>query len=272
MEPPLGFKRVMAIDPGFRTGCKLVCLDPHGKLIHNETIYPHSGAQSSAKASERIRALAAEFATEAVAIGNGTAGRETESFVRALGLPETIKIVMVDESGASIYSASSAAREEFPDHDLTVRGAVSIGRRLIDPLAELVKIDPKSIGVGQYQHDVDQTELKKGLDDVVVSCVNAVGVEINSASPHLLAYVSGLGTQLAGNIVAYRENNGPFRSREALKKVPRLGPEGLPAVGGFFADIRWRKPAGCERCPPRILPHCGKNGPEPRVFRGRSDA
>ena len=234
MEPPLGFKRVMAIDPGFRTGCKLVCLDPHGKLIHNETVYPHSGAQSLAKASERIRALAAEFATEAVAIGNGTAGRETESFVRALGLPETIKIVMVDESGASIYSASSAAREEFPDHDLTVRGAVSIGRRLIDPLAELVKIDPKSIGVGQYQHDVDKTELKKGLDDVVVSCVNAVGVEINSASPHLLAYVSGLGTQLAGNIVAYRENNGPFRSREALKKVPRLGPRAFQQSAGFL--------------------------------------
>ena len=234
MEPPLGFKRVMAIDPGFRTGCKLVCLDPRGKLIHNETIYPHSGAQSSAKASERIRSLAAEFATEAIAIGNGTAGRETESFIRGLGLPEEIKIVMVDESGASIYSASSAAREEFPDHDLTVRGAVSIGRRLIDPLAELVKIDPKSIGVGQYQHDVDQTELRKGLDDVVVSCVNAVGVEINSSSPQLLAYVSGLGAQLAANIVAYREDKGPFRSREALKKVPRLGPRAFEQSAGFL--------------------------------------
>ncbi|MGO9314187.1 MAG: Tex family protein [Syntrophobacteraceae bacterium] len=234
MEPPLGFKRVMAIDPGFRTGCKLVCLDPHGKLIHDEVIYPHSGAQSSAKASERIRSLAAQFATEAIAIGNGTAGRETESFIRGLGLPEEIKIVMVDESGASIYSASASAREEFPDHDLTVRGAVSIGRRLIDPLAELVKIDAKSIGVGQYQHDVDQTELKKGLDDVVVSCVNAVGVEINSASPHLLAYVSGLGAQLAGNIVAYREDKGPFRSRAALKKVPRLGPRAFQQSAGFL--------------------------------------
>ncbi len=234
MEPPLGFKRVMAIDPGFRTGCKLVCLDPRGKLIHNETIYPHSGAQSSAKSSERIRSLAVEFATEAIAIGNGTAGRETESFIRGLGLPEEIKIVMVDESGASIYSASSTAREEFPDHDLTVRGAVSIGRRLIDPLAELVKIDPKSIGVGQYQHDVDQTELRKGLDDVVASCVNAVGVEINSASPQLLAYVSGLGAQLAGNIVAYREDKGPFRSREALKKVPRLGPRAFQQSAGFL--------------------------------------
>jgi uncharacterized protein len=234
MEPPLGFKRVMAIDPGFRTGCKLVCLDPHGKLIHNETIYPHSGAQSSAKASERIRSLSSEFATEAIAIGNGTAGRETESFIRALGLPEEIRIVMVDESGASIYSASSPAREEFPDHDLTVRGAVSIGRRLMDPLAELVKIDPKSIGVGQYQHDVDQTELKKGLDDVVASCVNAVGVEINSASPQLLAYVSGLGAQLAENIVAYRGAKGPFRSREALKKVPRLGPRAFQQSAGFL--------------------------------------
>ncbi|MGA2026287.1 MAG: Tex family protein [Syntrophobacteraceae bacterium] len=234
MEPPLGFKKVMAIDPGFRTGCKLVCLDPHGKLIHNETIYPHSGAQSSAKASERIRSLASEFATEAIAIGNGTAGRETESFIRGLGLSEEIKIVMVDESGASIYSASSAAREEFPDHDLTVRGAVSIGRRLIDPLAELVKIDPKSIGVGQYQHDVDPTELRKGLDDVVASCVNAVGVEINSASPQLLAYVSGLGPQLAGNIVTHRDDKGPFRSREALRKVPRLGPRAFQQSAGFL--------------------------------------
>jgi uncharacterized protein len=234
MEPPLGFKKVMAIDPGFRTGCKLVCLDPNGKLIHNETIYPHSGEQSAVKAGERIRSLAAQFATQAVAIGNGTAGRETESFIRCLGLPEEIQIVMVDESGASIYSASSAARDEFPDHDLTVRGAVSIGRRLMDPLAELVKIDPKSIGVGQYQHDVDQTELRKGLDDVVVSCVNAVGVEINSASPQLLAYVSGLGTQLAGNIAKYREEKGPFRSREELKKVPRLGPRAFQQSAGFL--------------------------------------
>jgi uncharacterized protein len=234
MAPPLGFKKVMAIDPGFRTGCKLVCLDPQGKLVHNETVYPHSGAQASEKAAERIRRLAETCETEAVAIGNGTAGRETESFIRGLGLPNGIQVVMVDESGASIYSASSVARDEFPNHDLTVRGAVSIGRRLIDPLAELVKIDPKSIGVGQYQHDVDQAELKKGLDDVVASCVNAVGVEVNSASPQLLSYVSGLGPQLAANIVSYREEIGPFRKREELKKVPRLGPRAFQQSAGFL--------------------------------------
>ncbi len=234
MAPPLGFKKVLALDPGFRTGCKLVCLDPHGKLLHNETIYPHSGAGSEAKAAERVRALAGSLGIEAIAIGNGTAGRETESFIRGLGLAEDIRIIMVDESGASIYSASSLAREEFPDHDVTVRGAVSIGRRLMDPLAELVKIDPKSIGVGQYQHDVDQGELKKSLDDVVMSCVNAVGVEVNSASPQLLAYVSGLGAQLGKNIVAHRESNGPFRTRDELKKVPRLGPRAFQQAAGFL--------------------------------------
>lgn len=234
MAPPLGFKKVMAIDPGFRTGCKLVCLDPRGKLIHNETVYPHSGDRASTEAAERIRSLAVQHAIEAVAIGNGTAGRETESFIKSLGLPEGTRIVMVDESGASIYSASSVAREEFPNHDLTVRGAVSIGRRLMDPLSELVKIDPKSIGVGQYQHDVDQAALKRSLDDTVVSCVNAVGVEINSASPQLLSYVSGIGAQLAGNIVLYREENGPFRSRNALKKVPRLGPRAFQQSAGFL--------------------------------------
>ncbi len=234
MAPPLGSKRIMAIDPGFRTGCKMVCLDPQGKLIHNETIYPHSGAQSSAKASERLENLAAKFGIEAIAIGNGTAGRETESFVRELHLPEGIQIIMVDESGASVYSASSAAREEFPDHDLTVRGSISIGRRLMDPLAELVKIDPKAIGVGQYQHDVDQNALKRSLDDTVMSCVNAVGVEVNTASPHLLAYVSGLGPQLAKNIVAYRDENGPFESRGKLKKVPRLGPKAFEQAAGFL--------------------------------------
>ncbi len=234
MAPPLGFKKVMALDPGFRTGCKLVCLDPQGKLLHNETIFPHSGSQASARAAERVRSLAAEFAIEAIAIGNGTAGRETEAFVRELGLAQSIQIIMVDESGASIYSASEAARAEFPDHDVTVRGSVSIGRRLMDPLAELVKIDAKSIGVGQYQHDVDQGELKRSLDDVVMSCVNAVGVEVNSASPQLLTYVSGLGPQLAGNIVTYREQNGAFASRQELKKVPRLGPKAFEQAAGFL--------------------------------------
>lgn len=234
MAPPLGFKKVMALDPGFRTGCKLVCLDPHGKLLHNEAIYPHSGAQGAAKAAERVRTLVRTMGIEAVAIGNGTAGRETESFIRGLGLADSIRIIMVDESGASIYSASSLAREEFPDHDVTVRGAVSIGRRLVDPLAELVKIDAKSIGVGQYQHDVDQAELKKSLDDVVMSCVNAVGVEVNSASPQLLAYVSGLGVQLSKNIVTHRENNGPFRARDELRKVFRLGPRAFQQAAGFL--------------------------------------
>jgi uncharacterized protein len=234
MAPPLGFKKVMAIDPGFRTGCKVVCLDPQGKLVHTETVYPHSGEQASEKAGQRIRFLVEKHSTQAIAIGNGTAGRETESFIRALGLAKEIQVVMVDESGASVYSASDVAREEFPDLDLTVRGAVSIGRRLIDPLAELVKIDPKSIGVGQYQHDVDQAELRKGLDDVVVSCVNAVGVEVNSASPQLLSYISGLGPQLAANIVSHREKNGPFRKREELKKVARLGPRAFEQSAGFL--------------------------------------
>jgi uncharacterized protein len=234
MAAPLGFKRIMAMDPGFRTGCKVVCLDLQGKLIHSETLYPHSGAQAAAKAGERVRAVVAEFDLEAIAIGNGTAGRETESFVRSLDLPETLQVIMVDESGASVYSASAVAREEFPDHDVTVRGSISIGKRLMDPLAELVKIDPKSIGVGQYQHDVDQSALKRGLDDVVMSCVNAVGAEVNSASSQLLAYVSGLGAQLAKNIVAYRNDNGPFRSRQDLKKVPRLGPKAFQQAAGFL--------------------------------------
>ena len=234
MAPPLGAKTVMAVDPGFRTGCKVVCLDPRGKLLHNETVYPHSGNQAAAKAAERIRALASQYAIEAVAIGNGTAGRETEAFMRGLDLPQEVLIVFVDESGASVYSASGVAREEFPDHDVTVRGAVSIGRRLIDPLAELVKIDPKSIGVGQYQHDVDQGDLKRGLDDTVMSCVNAVGVEVNTASPQLLAYVSGIGGRLAGNIVAYRQEKGAFPSRETLKKVPQLGPRAFEQSAGFL--------------------------------------
>jgi len=234
MAPPLGARNVLAVDPGFRTGCKVVCLDPQGKLIHHETVYPHTGERASAKAAERLRDLVAGFGIEAVAIGNGTAGRETEAFVRGLGLPTAVQIIMVAESGASVYSASAVAREEFPDHDVTVRGSVSIGRRLKDPLAELVKIDPKSIGVGQYQHDVDQSELKKSLDDVVMSCVNAVGVEVNTASPHLLTYVSGLGPQLARSVVAHRDQNGPFRSRNELKKVPRLGPKAFQQAAGFL--------------------------------------
>lgn len=234
MAAPLGSKKIMALDPGFRTGCKVVCLDAQGKLIHNETLYPHSGAQALAQAGERVAALVAQFGIEAIAIGNGTAGRETEAFIRQLALPEGIQTIMVDESGASVYSASSVAREEFPEQDVTVRGAVSIGRRLMDPLAELVKIDPKAIGVGQYQHDVDQGELKKSLDDVVMSCVNAVGVDVNTASPHLLTYVSGLGPQLAKNIVARRNENGPFRSRQELKTVPRLGPKAFEQAAGFL--------------------------------------
>lgn len=234
MAPPFGSRRVMAVDPGFRTGCKLVCLDPQGKLLHHETIHPHSGTQSSAAAGARIRTLVADFQVEAVAIGNGTAGRETESFIRSLRLSENIQVIMVDESGASIYSASDIAREEFPNHDVTIRGSISIGRRLMDPLAELVKIDPKSIGVGQYQHDVDQTELRKSLDDVVTSCVNAVGVEVNTASPQLLARVSGIGPRLARNIIAWRDENGPFSSRDALKKVPRFGPKAFQQAAGFL--------------------------------------
>jgi uncharacterized protein len=234
LASPLGQKNVLAIDPGFRTGCKVVCLDRQGKLLHNDTIYPHQSEARADEAGKKIRELCERFSVEAVAIGNGTAGRETESFVRASGLPAAIQIVMVNESGASVYSASEAAREEFPDYDVTVRGSVSIGRRLMDPLAELVKIDPKSIGVGQYQHDVDQAALKQSLDDVVISCVNVVGVEVNTASKQLLMYVSGLGPQLAKNIVEYRDQNGPFRSREELKKVHKLGPKAFEQAAGFL--------------------------------------
>ena len=234
LSPPLGRKNVLAIDPGFRTGCKVVCLDQQGKLLHNDTIYPHLSDKGIEEAAIKIRDICGRFGIEAIAIGNGTAGRETESFIKGLGLPEEIKVVMVNESGASIYSASEVAREEFPDHDVTVRGSVSIGRRLMDPLAELVKIDPKSIGVGQYQHDVEQTALKKSLDDVVVSCVNGVGVEVNTASRQLLTYVSGLGPQLAKGIVAFRNEHGPFRSRQELRKVPRLGPKAFEQAAGFL--------------------------------------
>ncbi|MDH4163625.1 MAG: RNA-binding transcriptional accessory protein [Nitrospirota bacterium] len=234
LAPPLGGKNVLAIDPGFRTGCKVVCVNQQGKLLHNDTIFPHFTGKGSSAAGETVLELCERFSIEAIAVGNGTAGRETEAFVRSLELPKTITIVMVNESGASVYSASDAAREEFPDHDVTVRGSVSIGRRLMDPLAELVKIDPKSIGVGQYQHDVDQGALKRSLDDVVMSCVNAVGVEVNTASKQLLTYVSGLGPQLAGNIVSFRNEKGPFRSREGLLAVPKLGPKTYEQAAGFL--------------------------------------
>ena len=233
LAAPLGQKRIMAIDPGFRTGCKVVCLDGQGKLLEYTAIFPHTGAGSAKEAEKTTKHLAEKHKIEAIAIGNGTAGRETEVFVRGLSLSD-IAIVMVNESGASIYSASEAAREEFPDKDVTVRGAVSIGRRLMDPLAELVKIDPKSIGVGQYQHDVDQTKLQTSLDDTVISCVNAVGVELNTASKQILAYVSGLGPQLAQNIVIYRDEHGAFKHREQLKKVFRLGDKAYEQAAGFL--------------------------------------
>ncbi|MBF0317032.1 MAG: RNA-binding transcriptional accessory protein [Nitrospirae bacterium] len=234
LAPPLGQKTVLAIDPGFRTGCKVVCMDRQGKLLHNDTIYPSQSEKQVTEAAHKIRALCQQYEINAIAIGNGTASRETEAFIRGLALPESIQVVLVNESGASVYSASEVAREEFPDHDVTVRGAVSIGRRLMDPLAELVKIDPKAIGVGQYQHDVDQAALKRSLDDVVVSCVNAVGVEVNTASKQLLTYVSGLGPQLAARIVDYRQTNGPFRCREDLKKVSKLGPKAFEQAAGFL--------------------------------------
>jgi len=233
LAAPLGRKSVLAIDPGFRTGCKVVCLDRQGKLLHHDVVFPTAASIAQARdAAEGLRSMVRQYQIEAVAIGNGTAGRETEAFVKQLGL--SLPIVMVNESGASIYSASAVAREEFPTQDLTVRGAVSIGRRLMDPLAELVKLDPKSIGVGQYQHDVDASALKRSLDDVVVSCVNGVGVELNTASKQLLAYVSGLGPALAGSIVAHRDKHGPFKSRDELKKVERLGPKAFEQAAGFL--------------------------------------
>lgn len=242
LASPLGQKSVLALDPGFRTGCKLVALDAQGKLLMHEVIYPEKSARERAEAAEVIKSVVNRFKIEAIAIGNGTASRETESFVRALGLPSSIVIVVVNESGASIYSASDVAREEFPDLDLTVRGSISIGRRLMDPLAELVKIDPKSIGVGQYQHDVDQSALKRSLDDVVISCVNHVGVELNTASTNLLAYVSGLNSRTAQNIVQFRNQNGAFQSREDLLKVPGLGPKAFEQAAGFLRIRNGKQP------------------------------
>ncbi|MBO7278666.1 MAG: RNA-binding transcriptional accessory protein [Bacteroidales bacterium] len=234
LAPPLGQKRVLAIDPGFRTGCKVVCLDAQGGLLHNETIYPHPPANEKTMAMRKLSHMLEAYDIEVVAIGNGTAGRETEAFLKRMALPEGVRVYSVSEDGASVYSASPIAREEFPDYDVTVRGAVSIGRRIMDPLAELVKIDPKSIGVGQYQHDVDQTLLKERLDGVVESCVNNVGVNLNTASRHLLSYVSGIGPALAQNIVDYRSENGPFERRRDLLKVKRLGEKAFEQCAGFL--------------------------------------
>ncbi len=234
LASPLGQKRVLALDPGFRSGCKLVCLDEQGNLLHNETIFPHPPQSDRAGSTRKISSLVQQYKTEAIAIGNGTASRETERFIRLIRFPHDIEVYVVNESGASIYSASKIARDEFPDYDVTVRGSVSIGRRLMDPLAELVKIDPKSIGVGQYQHDVDQTNLKKSLDEVVESCVNLVGVNVNTASKHLLTYVSGLGPVLAQNVVDYRQEIGVFTSRKQLKKVPRMGEKAFEQCAGFL--------------------------------------
>jgi uncharacterized protein len=254
LAPPLGQKNVLAIDPGFRTGCKVVCLDRQGKLLHTDTIYPLQSEKAAADARSKILEMCERFRIEAIAVGNGTAGRETETFIRSLDLSKNIQVVMVNESGASVYSASVVAREEFPDQDVTVRGAASIGRRLMDPLAELVKIDPKSIGVGQYQHDVDQGALKSSLDDVVVSCVNRVGVEVNTASKQLLTYVSGLGPQLAKGIVEHRNESGPFRSREELKKVPRLGPKAFEQAAGFLRISEGENPLDRSAVHPESYP------------------
>lgn len=234
LAPPLGEKRVLAIDPGYRTGCKVVCLDAQGNLLHNETIYPHPPQNERSKAISKIAKLVETYQIEAISIGNGTAGRETEHLIQSIHFDRKVQVFVVSENGASIYSASPIAREEFPDYDVTVRGAVSIGRRLMDPLAELVKIDAKSIGVGQYQHDVDQGKLKRSLDQTVINSVNMVGVNLNTASKHLLTYISGLGPQLAQNIVDYRAENGAFLNREALKNVPRLGSKAFEQCAGFL--------------------------------------
>jgi uncharacterized protein len=242
LAAPLGQKRILAIDPGYRTGCKVVCLGEQGNLLHNETIYPHPPQNEFSKSAAKIAKLVSTYKIEAIAIGNGTASRETERFIANLQYDRPVKVFVVSENGASIYSASKTAREEFPDYDVTVRGAVSIGRRLADPLAELVKIDPKSIGVGQYQHDVDQAKLKRALDRTVESCVNLVGVDLNTASKHLLTYVSGLGETLAQNIIDYRSENGPFASRSELKKVSRLGEKAFEQCAGFLRISNAKNP------------------------------
>lgn len=254
LAPPLGQKRVMGIDPGFRTGCKVVCLDAQGTLLHNEAIYPHPPKSEYAQAARKVVKLVEQYKIEAIAIGNGTASRETEQFVTSQRYDREAQVFVVSEDGASIYSASKTAREEFPDYDVTVRGAVSIGRRLMDPLAELVKIDAKSIGVGQYQHDVDQTKLKASLDQTVESCVNLVGVNVNTASKHLLTYVSGLGPTLAQNIVDYRTENGPFESRRQLLKVPRMGAKAYEQCAGFLRIPQAKNPLDNSAVHPESYP------------------
>ncbi len=254
MAPPLGQHPIMAIDPGFRTGCKVVCLDGQGKFLAYETVYPTGSTFEQEEAARTLKILCQKHKVEFIAIGNGTASRETETFVRKIGLPATIQITIVNESGASIYSASDVAREEFPDKDVTVRGSISIGRRLMDPLAELVKIDPKSIGVGQYQHDVDQALLKQSLDDVVISCVNLVGVELNSASKQLLTYVSGLGPSRAQAIIDFRNTNGAFSSRQQLFEVTKLGAKAIEQAAGFLRIRDGENPLDSSAVHPETYP------------------
>ncbi|MFM2265502.1 MAG: hypothetical protein RLZ77_922 [Bacteroidota bacterium] len=254
LAAPLGEKRILGIDPGFRSGCKVVCLDEKGDLLYNETIYPHAPQNESAMAMKKIRSMVNAYGIEAIAIGDGTASRETEFFIKKIAFDKAIQVFVVSEAGASVYSASKIAREEFPNYDVTVRGAVSIGRRLSDPLAELVKIDPKAIGVGQYQHDVDQTKLKEELDTTVVRCVNSVGINVNTASKHLLSYVSGIGEKLAENIVQYRSENGPFTSRSQLKKVPRLGEKAYQQGAAFIRIHQAKNPLDNSAVHPEAYP------------------
>jgi protein Tex len=254
LAPPLGEKRILAIDPGFRSGCKVVCLDEKGDLLYNETIYPHQPQNESTMAMKKIRSMVNAYNIEAISIGNGTASRETEFFIKKIGFEKPIQVFVVSEAGASVYSASKIARDEFPKYDVTVRGSVSIGRRLSDPLAELVKIDPKSIGVGQYQHDVDQTKLKEELDTVVMRCVNSVGININTASKSLLSYVSGIGEKMAENIVAFRQENGPFEDRKQLKKVPRLGEKAFQQAAAFIRIKDGKNPLDNSAVHPEAYP------------------
>jgi uncharacterized protein len=254
LAPPLGQKRILAIDPGFRSGCKVVCLDESGHLLYNETIFPHAPQNEIALGMKKIKSMVNAYKIDAIAIGNGTASRETEYFIKKIAFEKPIQVYIVSEAGASVYSASKIARDEFPNFDVTVRGSVSIGRRLSDPLAELVKIDPKAIGVGQYQHDVDQTKLKEELDKTVVRCVNSVGININTASKHLLSYVSGIGEKLAENIVQYRTENGPFEDRNQLKKVPRLGDKAYQQGVAFIRIVNAKNPLDNSAVHPEAYP------------------
>ncbi|MCR4032765.1 MULTISPECIES: Tex family protein [Flavobacterium] len=254
LAPPLGEKRILAIDPGFRSGCKVVCLDEKGDLLYNETIYPHAPQNEETMAIKKIRSMVNAYQIDAISIGNGTASRETEFFIKKIAFDKPVQVFIVSEAGASVYSASKIAREEFPNYDVTVRGSVSIGRRLSDPLAELVKIDPKAIGVGQYQHDVDQTKLKEELDSTVIRCVNSVGININTASKHLLSYVSGIGEKLAENIVQYRSENGPFEDRKQLKKVPRLGDKAYQQGAAFIRITNAKNPLDNSAVHPEAYP------------------